>query len=606
MIFIRLLLLNSFVMLAVGVQAELPLIIHEKTEYVIVIPAESGRYELLAAKELQKYLLKSSGVKLPIKPDSVAFTAKEIIIGSNNRHLKDIKYDVGIFKGSDGFIIETKRNCLVLAGASDIANFYAVSSFLESFIGCRWYTSSTEVVPRHHSIVLPDIRLRDEPVLKMREIFYRDYFITSAVDSLFARRLKLNGSHNLPQTDRKWGPAWSHSFYFYMPPEKYFNSHPEFYSLVNGKRVHKVNYGSVELDAQLCLMNQNMFEEFVKNLNRKMSSFPNAQNWNLGQMDGHLGACQCKSCTEINGREGSPMGSVLYFVNKVAERFPDKTIATLAYTYTRKPPLTIQPAKNVSIILCNIESPRTNAIKLVEDAPEHASFREDLEGWEKLTDNIIIWDYVIQFERLVSPYPNLSVFQKNFQYYLKHNVTGIFWQGNREVGGEFAGLRAYLLSKLSWNPDYDMDSVMNDFLQGYYGAAAPHIRQYIDASTKALEQSDIRLSMDETPQKHKNGYLSEQNCKQYHRFFENAEAAVAGNVHLLKRVQEAKLPLLFVELELGYGSIERQKKNAAHFFKIAASQGLRKLNEVRMNVSDFRARLLERWNEKKMLNNPDG
>ncbi len=35
--------------------------------------------------------------------------------------------------------------------------------------------------------------------------------------------------------------------------------------------------------------------------------------------------------------------------------------------------------------------------------------------------------------------------QDNIQFYIKNNATGIFCQGNREKGGEFAELRGYLL-----------------------------------------------------------------------------------------------------------------------------------------------------------------
>ena len=69
------------------------------------------------------------------------------------------------------------------------------------------------------------------------------------------------------------------------------------------------------------------------------------------------------------------MGSFLTFVNKVAERFPDKIISTLAYQYTRVPPKDLLPGKNVNIMLCNIESPRNVSIENGD-----RSFCDDLEG----------------------------------------------------------------------------------------------------------------------------------------------------------------------------------------------------------------------------------
>ncbi len=81
---------------------------------------------------------------------------------------------------------------------------------------------------------------------------------------------------------------------------------------------------------------------------------------------------------------------------------------------------------------------------------------------------------------MLSPFPNLQVLQPNIQFFAENGVNAMFEQGNREVGGEFAALRSYLLSKLLWDPYLDADSLMNDFLFGYYGAAGKPVREYID------------------------------------------------------------------------------------------------------------------------------
>lgn len=73
-------------------------------------------------------------------------------------------------------------------------------------------------------------------------------------------------------------------------------------------------------------------------------------------------------------------------------------------------------------------------------------------------------------------------------------------QGNREKGGEFAELRGYLLSKLLWNPDCDVEKVMDDFIQGYYGISGKYIKQYISLMESELKKSKLRLSMDGEPE----------------------------------------------------------------------------------------------------------
>lgn len=577
--------------------ANLPVVREGKSNYSIIIPAIASHYETLAAKDLQQYIQQATGVLLPVKTDDSPIQQNEFIIGKGNRHLLKINFKLPGFTTEDGYIIETQKKIVIIAGATSLATYYASATFLENYLGIRWYSSSTTIVPSQKSWILPYIKLKEEPVLTMREVFYNDYFYASQKDSLFTRRLKLNGSHNLPPHEKTWGPAWSHSFYYYINPGKYFATNPDYFSMVKGKRVHKVSYGTVELDAQLCLSNKAMQAEFIKNLGVEMEKNPNAQNWSLSQMDGHLGACQCNNCEEINKREGTQMGSVLDFVNTVAASFPDKTISTLAYTYTRKPPAQLRPAKNVSIVLCNIESPRIDAAKPVATAKEHAAYRKDMEGWARLTSNLIIWDYVIQFERLASPYPNFFSFQPNLQYYLKNGANGIFWQGNREQWGEFAELRGYVLAKLAWNPNVNVEAIMQKFLLDYYGAANTYINDYIELSTKKLLESGIRLSMDESPDRHQKGYMSEASCAQYLKLFEKAENVVKEYPVYLKRVQAAKLPLLFAMLELGYGSVTQQQQYATIFFKGAAEVGLTKLHEVHMSTDEFKTRLEKRWKE---------
>jgi hypothetical protein len=81
----------------------------------------------------------------------------------------------------------------------------------------------------------------------------------------------------------------------------------------------------------------------------------------------------------------------------------------------------------------------------------------------EISKDIIVWDYVIQFNNLISPFPNLHVLKPNIQFFASHGVNAMFEQGNREVGGEFAELRAYLLSKLLWNPEANVDTLTERF-----------------------------------------------------------------------------------------------------------------------------------------------
>ncbi|MCK5469003.1 MAG: DUF4838 domain-containing protein, partial [Cyclobacteriaceae bacterium] len=299
------------------------------------------------------------------------------------------------------------------------------------------------------------------------------------------------------------------------------------------------------IPTQLCLTNQDVLEITVQNLRKKIAENPIATYWSVSQND-NRNYCTCENCQEIDDREGSPSGSIINFVNQVADQFPKKVISTLAYEYGRKAPKTLRPRENVNIMLCSIEVFRNLSI---EADSTSADFRRDVEEWGQIANDIIVWDYVIQFPNLISPFPNLQVLQPNIQFFAKHGVSAMFEQGNREVGGEFAELRAYLISKLLWDPNLNVDTLMNDFLAGYYGVAAKPICKYIDEMREALLDSGAPLRIFGSPNEAATSYLTVELIERYEELFDEAEAAVADSAELLERVRIARLPLDFAIME---------------------------------------------------------
>lgn len=123
---------------------------------------------------------------------------------------------------------------------------------------------------------------------------------------------------------------------------------------------------------------------------------------------------------------------------------------------------------NVIVRLCSFECEFDTTLDDPQREP-NAGFAADLEGWSQLTNRLYVWDYTTDFDIYLQTFPNFHVLQPNIQYLLRHHVTGIFEQGNREPDGEFGALRAYLLAKLLWNPEEDVQALTDGFLEHYYG-----------------------------------------------------------------------------------------------------------------------------------------
>lgn len=505
---------------------------NESSRYNIIIPTHATPGELKAATVLQDFLLQISGAALPVITADKHRTSYEIILGQNERLDElstGIKYQL---LKEDGFVIRTDSLRLIIAGGNEKGTLYGVYSFLEKYLGCRMYSPKIKIIPKQKQIILHKIEDRQMPVIGFRDTHYRTTW-----DAEYTDWHKLD--HDPRGARNDWG-MWVHTFNELVPPQVYYQSHPEYFAMVKGTR----------LPTQLCLSNRAVLEITVQNLRKKIAQNPMAKYWSVSQND-NRDYCTCDSCKALDEREGSPSGSIINFANQVADQFPDKMISTLAYEYGRHAPKTLKPRDNVNIMLCSIEAYRHKPIR--EDTSS-AEFVKDVEDWGKIATDIIVWDYVIQFNHLLSPFPNLHVLQPNIQFFAENGVNAMFEQGNREAGGEFAALRSYLISKLLWDPYLNIDSVMNDFLFGYYGGAGKPIREYIDVMREELMKAGKPLRIFGSPNEASVTYLTPSLISKYNLLFDEAEKLISDSAEILERVRIARLPLM-------YATMEQAKKN---------------------------------------------
>jgi hypothetical protein len=504
------------------------LMIDGRAGFQIVIPDRADTIETAAAQQLKHYLFEMSRANLPVVAEGDYNGENAIYIGRTG-FAKALDFDFGMLE-EDGFAYLPRGNNFVIAGGAGKGTLYGVYELLES-IGFRKYTSATMHIPKGNSITLPGNDTVIIPGVTHRTTNYRD-----------TRDPGYSDWHKLSSRDN-WG-LFVHTFFNLVPPDSYMENHPEFYALRDGER----------LPTQLCLSNPDVADTLISNLRKKIEERPHMEYWSVSQEDNHM-SCLCDNCVEMDIKYGGDSnrhsGSMIYFVNKVAREFPDKIISTLAYWYTRAAPDNIKPEPNVNIMLCNIESLRHKPVFETDPA-----FSNDLKNWGRLADDILIWDYNIQFSNLVSPFPNLHTIQPNIKFFTDNNVNAFFMQGNAQVGGEMAELRAYLISRLLWNPDADAGAIIDDFLNGYYGPAGPYIRQYIDNMQQALLESDHRLSIFGSPEEARETYLSAGMMDEYNRLFDQAEKAVEKDPELLRRVQIARLPLMHARIQISRTEID--------------------------------------------------
>lgn len=519
---------------------KLTLVKDGKSDFQIVIGQKSDKKTKYAADLLQKDLEKVTGCLIPINTDNTNKKKKEICIGFTNRsksNINGLDYGYKVFTEKDKVFIYGFEGDII---GEESSNFvvYAVVDLLEKHLGIRKFTEDCEVYPKTKDIIIDidDLNYGYFPRNTYRQV--RSHFTRRNPDFRLWLKQHL-------QEDMFAEGYFVHTFEKLVPRGIYFESHPEYYSLINGKRMHD----------QLCLTNPEVLNIVIDKLKEEMAKQPNAKVWSVSQTD-NFSYCSCDKCRAINEREESPSGALIYFVNKVAKAFPDKTISTLAYQYSRKAPKNIKPDKNVQIMLCTIEEDRNETIEnkgreALKSNPKAQTFGRDIVEWGKITDNIFLWDYEVDFAYSVSPFPNIHVLKPNIEFFMRNQAHQHFQQANSDYGHEFAELKTYLISKLLWNINIDKDSIINEFLDGYYGKASSFIRQYIDTLQYYGEKSKVFLDIYAPPTDYANSFLSQDKIDIYSSLFALAEKSVESDPIYLLRVKTAKLPLSYAIMEIG-------------------------------------------------------
>ncbi len=546
------------------VHAQITIAANGKSAYHIVTSANATAIETEAAKVLQTYLQTISACQFPITTEAVNTNAKQIIVG------KTTAVTSGDIAGlrEDGLLIKKAGSSLIITGGSRKGTLYGVYTFLETYLNCKTFTKDDIVIPPKSTIVLPsNIYIKQIPSF---------YYRMSCFVNLSKPYCDFNKQNYFSED---WG-LFVHSFNLLLPPGQYFASHPEYYALINGKRVQD----------QPCLSNPEVLKIVINNLGEKIKQTPTAKYWSVSQNDNQQ-FCQCDNCKRTDSIYQSHQGTILTFVNKVAQRFPDKTISTLAYQYSEKPPVGLLPVKNVMIMLCSINEERRTPIA------NHTKndFKNHLQDWTKLTTNLFIWDYVAQFSNSFSPFPNLYTLQPNIQYFASQKIRYMFEEGICDQTHEFSELRTYLISKLLWNKDADVKKEMTSFITGFYGTpAASYIISYINQLNANAAKSNASLSSFASPANQRNTFLTTSDINNYKKIFANALTATDAGSQFYKRITKEYLSVLFSELEINKitanktPSDKRQNKALLDdFVAKAKSADVTSLNEGRRSVQDY-------------------
>lgn len=487
-----------------------------RSSYRIILAANADSNETKAANALQKYVQQISGAILPIS--NTAGGKGRIYIGSASPLAGQLS--------KNAFNWKVEKKGLHIIGASPYRTLEATYAFLEKALGCKFLSPTVEYIPKKADIVLtPADNLSYNPKVTTRTVHARIFY--DHPEFAAKRRVTTEGFPTFVPG------ASVHTFHRFLPEKQFYQSNPEYYALVKGKR----------LPTQVCLSNDTVYRIIRDSVKVFFARSPKSQVISVSQ-DDNTQYCTCDRCAAIDNKEGTPAASMMLFVNRIAREFPDKTISTLAYQYTRRAPKTIKPEKNTLITLCSIECDRSGPI-----SEKCKDFETDLKEWGALGSTIQIWDYTTQFTNFLAPFPNMESLQPNVNLFVNNGANWIFEQHSHNPSDLYE-MRCYIMSRLLWDPSLPYKDLLNEFSNAYYGAAAPAVVKYVNelhASIQSYPKFFLFLYGD--PAQGFDSWLSGDKLQAWNKLFDDAEATVAADVDLVKRVRAARIGLDYATLE---------------------------------------------------------
>lgn len=533
-----------------------------------VVYSEGASESLIAAADFMAATLErmsgSNGVRTAVKGGSESGFSIYVGRAANSAliDLSDVK--------DDGYRLEIKPEGIYIVGKTDDAARNGIYDFLETHLECMYVSPENTYVP-----IFPTVKLALEEKTVNPTITWRKVYQYESVQNGWYERLKMNGTivkegENSIELYNEWG-TWCHSSFEFVPPEKYFDEHPEYYAKFLGKRRYQFNVLGRTFPTHLCYTNEEVYQIAEAELVKRIESNPEVKFWDFSIMDTYFATCRCKECKKFNKEAGSEMGTLLAFLNRLADAirddYPDVYLSTLAYQRVKNPPKNMKCAPNLCINVCAFPGTQSYPYSTEGGIKASREFAERVVEWGKICDNILVWDYVVNFTHLKLPFPNFEFQKENLEFYLENNIRFVFHQGSREPMDENAEMRTYLLSRQLWDKDVDLLALAKKYVAVVYGDAAGLVEEYMDTANAAMIESGADLSLYDSPKKHKNGYLAPKLTDKYleltEKMLEVAENSDTVNVKAVEMLRVNALYAKMTDASWDY----RAKKAAFEEFK---------------------------------------
>ncbi len=436
--------------------------------YQFTLPDDPDEMEIKAVGELERYLAKLGGVEALERSQDLPITI-EIGQAADNDALRE-----RAAADDSGFFVEVTPTVVRLAGTTPTATLYAAYDLLER-LGCRWFMPGEigEVVP-----TLGRVQLETMSAVELPDFTGRILQSLPAGDlsDEWALRNKLGGPHY---------PS-SHSWAHLVPPDEYFETHPEYYSLVDDERVPR----------QLCTSNPDVIRIAAQTIIADHEADPTRTWFGIGPNDGG-GFCECENCLAQDTGDYDPFSAdvsitdrFLRFANAVAEQvhevYPDIKFAFYVYHNYMRPPLEVVPDPSIIPAIAPIGLCRLHGMGNPV-CPERNYHQYLIREWTRICPEVYHRGYSYNLAGPNLPLNYVSRWAYEIPYCKRSGVTG--FRVETMMSWANYGPLGYVMAKLMWDADQDVQVLLEDYYDKFYGPAANPMQEYWTRMDRARREA---------------------------------------------------------------------------------------------------------------------
>ncbi|MBP3330784.1 MAG: DUF4838 domain-containing protein [Clostridia bacterium] len=489
------------------IKTEMFIVKDGKSDFAIVTEDNPDECIVTATEELQTYIKKMSGAEIEIKKETeVTAEDKMIIVGETEIGQSIKEFNASEIK-EDGFRLYSNGTQLIIFGEDSRGTLYGAYSLLEDYFGVRWFTPRLEKVPESKNLVIDaNMDVLNEPSFAIRRNS------PAYADDKYRARNRTNVS--FWNEAEEYGGALTYVLWDVtldrLVPDALFAEHPEYFA--------QLPDGTRSTD-HVCLSHPDVLPIAIENARKYMRECERetSDHIHIGQKD-NSNYCRCENCQALYEKYGSISAPTLIFTNNFAdaldEEFPDFTFTFYAYGETERPPkdLTLKCNKNVVPVLCELHHACRNhtlgTCGAIDDNQIESEFlniygdnedyiAQDFKDWTVIADRTYIYDYTINFLFSAQFFSNFETMQSTMKYMHDIGITGYVYNCGDGHYAAFNDLRNYLLAKLQWDVDADVEYHMMDFMNFYYGEdAAPYIKEILDIQTGQIKATAHSFDFD--------------------------------------------------------------------------------------------------------------